>query len=56
MGNKNTRELRASAEMYRGLSAAGGDPQLRVALLELAKEFDREAELLEVQLREIDNG
>jgi hypothetical protein len=37
-------ELRSRAELYRTLSLEGDDARLKVALLSLAEEFEREAE------------
>jgi hypothetical protein len=37
-------ELRSRAEFYRSLASEGEDARLKVALLSLAEEFEREAE------------
>jgi hypothetical protein len=40
-------ELRSRAEFYRSLSSEGDDVRLKVALLSLAEEFEREADAAE---------
>lgn len=47
MKEKNIFELRFSAQLYREMSMNGDDPQLKVALLQLAEEFEQEAAKLE---------
>ena len=47
MRGKNALELRCSAQLYRDMLKNGDDPQLKVALLQLADEFEQEAERLE---------
>lgn len=48
MREKNAFELRFSAQLYREMSPTGDDLQLQVALLQLAHEFEQEAERLKV--------
>lgn len=40
-------ELRYSAERFRKMAEDGDDPHLKVALIELADDFEREAAALE---------
>jgi hypothetical protein len=47
MREKNPSELRESAQNYRNMSSYGDDFGLKVALLQLANEFEYEAERLE---------
>jgi hypothetical protein len=47
MAVSETSKLRVSAETYRRLAEEGDDLHLRVALLQLAEEFEREAAEIE---------
>jgi hypothetical protein len=49
-------ELRSRAEFYRALSLQGDDVRLKVALLSLAKEFEREAEDAEAAMADVNRN